>query len=391
MKLARPWHCRILVRSAVLGCLSLVLAITLSGLNVVSSFLAATIYAALVGGSLILRVLWPNVLILLPERQGRGVASAAGLLYWEIGYGFPASAAGLAVLQTSPLSRVDYLILMAAAVAFIMSLYAMLVEPRWVLIQRYDLPITEISPSLDGFRIVHVSDLHIRRPGKNVTRLVQRINALTPDLVCVTGDLADDMSSCNSPGLSGARQFLRKLCPVHGTFVTYGDWDGATRDWQSIEAGLFRDTRARPLNDSIATIDAGREGRVTVLGRAPAHLYAKRNYMEQLPRQGLSIVLHHFPFAAIRAAELGAHLFLAGHTHGGQVRLPWVGALTPSVRGGKDPRGRKLPRRFVSGLHRIGATWVHVSRGIGTRGGDAPPIRLGCRPEITLLTIRSIA
>ena len=114
---------------------------------------------------------------------------------------------------------------------------------------------------------------------------------------------------------------------------------------------------------------------------------AKPDYMAQLPKDDFSIVLHHYPFGAFRAAELGVQLYLAGHTHGGQVQLPLLGGLYFSPRGGTDRRGRTLPRRFASGLHRLGRTWVHISRGLGTRGGDAPPIRFGCRPEISLLRL----
>jgi predicted MPP superfamily phosphohydrolase len=207
-------------------------------------------------------------------------------------------------------------------------------------------------------------------------------------MICITGDLVNDPREPSMPGVHSAREFFSKLSAPHGIFTVFGDWDGLEAGWPDVEQQMFEGSSVTRMNDAIREVRVG-DARLVVLGRAPAHLNARRNYMANLPADQPSVVLHHYPFGALRAADLNATLYLAGHTHGGQVRLPWIGACYRMARGGREPGGRTLPRRFNAGLHRLNGTWIHVSCGLGMRGGDAPPIRFCCRPELALLTFQS--
>lgn len=356
------------------------------GVSVMAAGAGALVYGTLLGLFVCLRRIQPGCRMFLPEMQGHGVASAAGLLYWGIGWVFPANVATAVGLQPVWSHRHDLAIIVLAIAVVAWSIYSLVIEPNWIVVRSYHLVYSGLPAALDGFRIVHISDTHWRRPGRLVSRVIERINSLQPDLVCVTGDLADGAAHISRTSAQAVGEFFRGLDARYGTFVVLGDWDGLARNWPVVEQAIAENRTVHVLNDAIRIVKH-QGADVVILGRAPGHLGANRDYMAQLPKVGFSIVLHHYPFGAIRASELGASLYLAGHTHGGQVRVPGHGTLFGSARGGTDLRGETLPPRFNRGSHRLDNTWVHISSGLGTRGGDAPPIRFGCRPEIVLLTL----
>jgi hypothetical protein len=90
------------------------------------------------------------------------------------------------------------------------------------------------------------------------------------------------------------------------------------------------------------------------------------------------VLLYHAPDPILEMADAGVDVVLSGHTHGGQVRLPFYGALITLARHGK---------RFDMGLYRVKETWLYVSRGLGMEGGLAPRVRFLARPEITVIDL----
>ena len=97
-----------------------------------------------------------------------------------------------------------------------------------------------------------------------------------------------------------------------------------------------------------------------------------------MPSDAVHIFAHHYPDEIYEAAKHGVDLYLAGHTHGGQVALPLYGALVTLSRYGK---------RFEAGLYHVGETALYVSRGIGMEGGTAPRVRFWARPEIAVIDL----
>jgi hypothetical protein len=105
--------------------------------------------------------------------------------------------------------------------------------------------------------------------------------------------------------------------------------------------------------------------------------------VRDVPGGAFTVFLYHTPDAVLEAAETGrVDLYCAGHTHGGQVALPVYGALITLSKFGK---------RFESGLHRVGATWLYVTRGVGMEGGPAPRVRFFARPEVTVIELAPAA
>jgi len=239
-----------------------------------------------------------------------------------------------------------------------------------------------LAPADDGLRVVQISDLHLGQY-MTVERLagyVERVNALDPDLVCITGDITDGLEHADStfPVLDGLRARL-------GVFAILGNHDVYTGA-DAVTEALRARTSIRVLRDEVVAVPV-RAGCLYLLGlddrgRDWAHGVRDHPTLEglvaQVPQGEAYIVLSHRPDAFDHAARLGVGLTLAGHTHGGQLALPWFGATNPSL------------AHFISdyprGTFAIGSSIMHVNVGLGVTG---QPVRLATPREITVVTLRS--
>jgi predicted MPP superfamily phosphohydrolase len=252
--------------------------------------------------------------------------------------------------------------------------------------------ISGLPPSLEGLRIVHLSDLHIGdfTPRAAIRRAVDRANTVKPDLAVLTGDLItgerDPLEDCIAE--------LSRLQAPLGVWGCHGNHER----WAGVEAraqALFQRHGMHLLRQQAVEL-SWRGGAINLIGvddqraREPSSLLRG---VERLVRRDIpNILLSHNPDTFPRAAALGIELSLAGHTHGGQIRF----AL-----GGRQWSPASLVTPFVAGLYRLplgsegrgdGVTshprtsaFLYVNRGLGTFG---LPVRLGMPPEITVLTLR---
>ncbi len=249
-------------------------------------------------------------------------------------------------------------------------------------VSEVEVPVRGLPAALDGLRIVQLSDLHIGQHMDLVELAghVARVNALAADVICLTGDLVDRPETC-----AQAFPILAGLRARHGVLVTLGNhdfWAGA----ETVTAALRRLTPFRVLRDERRDLDVGDET-LTFLGVDDLGRDWARGVLEHpaLPPLAASvlpgrpfIVLSHRPDCFRQAAGLGAALVLSGHTHGGQLALPWP---------------RRRPRNlaeFISafdrGLYREGDATLYVNRGLGFTGQK---IRLFTPREIACLTLRA--
>ena len=237
-------------------------------------------------------------------------------------------------------------------------------RPRVV---RVTVPIADLPSDLAGFRILQLSDLHIgptiRRPF--VDAVVDRANALHPDLVAVTGDVADGLV----PELREHVAPLGRLRAPHGTYFVTGNheyyWDvrGWTRELERL--GL------QVLSNEHRVVERG-SGRMVLAG--VTDLSAESDPAAAVagaPPSDVRVLLAHQPRSAYAAQAAGYDLQLSGHTHGGQY-FPFNLLV-------------RLFQPFVAGLHRLESMWLYVSRGTGYWG---PPLRLCAPAEITLLELQ---
>jgi predicted MPP superfamily phosphohydrolase len=266
--------------------------------------------------------------------------------------------------------------------------YGVLVERRWYRLRRYRLDILPATAS--PISILHLSDLHVVRGSDGLRRF---LSTLPPaDVTAVTGDIVGEPEAVEE-----AVSLLRQTRGGLASYFVLGSNDyytprplnpiryflGGTRRRRTAERGraaelvaqleadgwvYLRNVRATAELDGLA---------VELLGLDDPHIDLQDMRVaarERYDRFGIGVV--HSPDPMPELAALGWDLVVYGHTHGGQVRMPVVGALVTNS---------YVPRRLVAGLVRFGDAYAHISPGLGT--SKYAPFRFLCRPEATLLEL----
>jgi predicted MPP superfamily phosphohydrolase len=241
---------------------------------------------------------------------------------------------------------------------------AFLIEPHWLEITHHRIETTELDQPL---RLVVVADLQTDAVGAYEERVLRAAQAAEPDLLLFAGDyLHLGAGPERAAELERLNRLLRELdlSGRLGAVAVGGNCDWL--DWPEVFAG----TRIRPVRST----DQLQFGPLTVTALEPEHSRALR-LLADVP--GYHLVLGHHPDFAL--GEIGADLLLAGHCHGGQVRLPFLGP--PLILS-------DIPRRWTDGLHELApGQFLCVSRGVGLERGEAPPIRFLCRPELVVIDL----
>lgn len=243
-----------------------------------------------------------------------------------------------------------------------------------VALRRYQVPVRQLPAAFEGFTILHVSDLHDKEFGTAGEELVALVRQEHFDVIAITGDLVTGYRPALTPALELIASLRRATDrPV---FAVLGN-----HDWR-LERGLefsqrLHEVGTQMLLNAAAPIErngerlwiAGVDDPIT--GRDRLDL-ALTGTDPQEPR----VLLTHSPMLFPQAARLGIDLLLAGHTHGGQIRLPVVGAAYV-------PRIGFFPP-WDYGLYRNGNTTLIVSGGLGE---SSVPVRINIRPELALVTL----
>ncbi len=266
--------------------------------------------------------------------------------------------------------------LVLAAVGLLCFAYGYFVEPYWPQVTHVRVESPKLRGAQRPVRVVHISDLHC----DPVTRLEERlpgiVAAARPDLIVFTGD------SINSPeGLPVLRKLLPRLASIAPTYAVRGNWD----TWYWKRQGLFEGTGVVELKKEAARVDAAGTS-LWVAGapfasfdEPPGERAGIEKTLGEVPPGAFTLFLYHTPDLILEAAATGrVDLYCAGHTHGGQVALPFYGALVTLSKFGK---------KYESGLHREGPTWLYVTRGVSMEGGPAPRVRFFAHPEVTVIEL----
>ena len=254
-----------------------------------------------------------------------------------------------------------------------------LFEAQWVERREVDVPLRRLPPALDGFRILHLSDLHLGTlspAGRALDQAVAWAQEAPPDLVAITGDLVR-----RAGGRGKLDEALGRLPARFGIVAILGNHDvDDARDPFSRPTDLsdLQAAGAVLLRDGEWTCEVA-GARVQVVGTEPAAYKRGRSRPAERVDEAaaLRILLCHYPEVVRRLPPGAFDLVLAGHYHGGQICLPtpW-GKLRL-----KDLRGS-----YWEGLFATEAAALHVSRGLGT---SLVPFRFLARPEATMLTLRA--
>jgi len=245
-------------------------------------------------------------------------------------------------------------------------------EPAWIQVERVGLPIPDLADGLIGMRLVQISDIHLYpyTTEELVTRAVDRINDLSPDLVLMTGDYVTDSIGA----IEGLIPVLSCLNPRLGTFASLGNHDGWVNRYR-VSEGLTQAGVRVLANEGLSVTHNGAALYVAGLDDGWTGYPSLTRALEAMDRPQPVVLLMHEPdFADLCARDSRVSLQLSGHSHGGQVRLPGMGA----------PVLPWMASKYDQGLYQVGQMWLYTNRGLGMTG---IPVRFNCRPEVTLFTL----
>jgi len=249
------------------------------------------------------------------------------------------------------------------------AVYAYFVEPYWLDVRRVTFTSDKLPDGSGPVRVVHISDLHCDPKVRLEEKLPGVIAGLRPDVIVFTGDAINHRDA-----LGVFQRCMRRLAEIAPTYAVLGNWDVYHLRGTDFYAG----TGVTELDGRAVTLDV-RGAPICIAGAPVGGGWAAVRALAAEDRRMFTVLLYHYPGAVVEVAESGhVDLVLAGHTHGGQVALPFYGALVTLARHGK---------RFEAGLYRVGDTHLYVNRGIGMEGGPAPRVRFGSRPEVTVIDI----
>ena len=246
-------------------------------------------------------------------------------------------------------------------------------EPSWIEVRSVSLSLPHLSSVFSGYRIVQLSDIHTDRwmTAQRIQKVVDRVNKMHPDLVVLTGDFVTRNVEQYAPNL----KVLNALTPMDKTLAILGNHDAWTNPdlvQQTLEAAGID-----VLANQVVTLERGAE-QLHIGG--VDDVWAGRDRLSEvlaaLPSTGAAILLAHEPdFADTSAATGRFDLQLSGHSHGGQVRLPFMKWVLPP-----------LAHKYPEGRYQVGSMIQYTNRGLGSSG---IPIRFNCRPEITIFTLKN--
>ena len=256
--------------------------------------------------------------------------------------------------------------------------YGMWIEPYLVQVRKIEIADHEAALAWGDVRLMQISDLHISRPTRREDRLLKIINQQQPDIIFITGDLAQWYTD-PAPTIN----FLNKLTAPLGIYAVLGDADYSSGRRHCLFCHPdfnFHQQRAHPrfLQNEIVRIKLSHNKTMLVAGISPMK---SRDNLADLPLPDNPaepvLLLSHFSRPFVDAGKKGIKLCLSGDTHGGQIMMPMV--LWRKLSGKGDPEHR-------AGLYKIGKSWLYVNRGLGVTARF--PIRLGVRPEVTIITFK---
>ena len=272
--------------------------------------------------------------------------------------------------------RPSRLIAILLATALMLLAYSVLLEPIWIEATQHEAWFKRLPTEFDGLVVAHISDLHMTSYGLRERRLLAVLEKAKPGVVVMTGDFISTGSD-----RVAVQQFLKdlqRLSPPFGLWAVLGNHEHSNR--LAEDGGGMR----RFFNEagvSLLVNEAGRIGRgvdtLTFIGVDDPYSGRDRLWeaLKGMQRTPFAILLSHSPEIFFKADLARIDLVLAGHTHGGQVRLPWFGPLWV-------PAGSES---YAAGWFAGESARMFVTRGVGT---SVLPVRFFCRPEVALITLK---
>lgn len=251
--------------------------------------------------------------------------------------------------------------------------YASFIEPNNIQVRNVEIRTNKVY---DEVTILHISDIQSVHIGKYEQKVFEIIEHLNPDLILHTGDLLQ--TGLNAEMIKLARLF-KQLRPKYGIYNVVGDTD-SQMNWQK----FHRLSGVKTLIDKNVLIN-DKKVKISILGLSlHKSRYRDKSLIEdwkcRSKKDEFTIVFGHAPDYISKILKLDIDMCLAGHTHGGQVNIPFWGPVVTFSR---------FPKKWSNGFIKIRNSHVNVSAGIGVeRACNLPPIRFNCPPVMTLFALR---
>lgn len=267
-----------------------------------------------------------------------------------------------------------------AALAVVLAFASLLLDSRFRLVTtHYTLASARLPEQFDGFRIVQLSDVHGALFGDGNARLLERVRLESPDIIALTGDLADEYTDMEViDGLLGA---LREIAPV---YYVSGNHEWAGELLPELEP-LFEKHGVNYLRNECVTLERGGESIVLAGVEDPngwRDMLEPDEVVDIIRKNhgdAFTVLLGHRNYWAEQYPDLPVDLILCGHAHGGIIRLPLLGGALGT--------NRVLFPDYIDGAHEVGQYTLIISRGLG---GTMLPPRFLNNPEVVSVTLTSV-
>jgi len=267
---------------------------------------------------------------------------------------------------------------------------AVILVSIWLIWEDNSLIITDIKynnskiPSeFNGYRIVQISDLHNKSFGKNQSRLLGKIKKCNPDIIIITGDLVDKRRY----GLDDAMDFIYGAVKIASVYYAAGNHEASTNKYGEIKQNLIEAGVIVLDNNSVTLNKNGQV--ISLMGVLDPQFYAYLSKQDRISKinnelkklsnnENFKILLSHRPELIDVYSENNIDLVFTGHAHGGQIKVPFIGAIFAP--------GQGLFPKYTSGKYVEGNTTMIVNRGLGD--SIIMPIRTFNRPEVVLVELQ---
>ncbi len=276
---------------------------------------------------------------------------------------------------STSLSRRDFIKYgFLSGVGSLIASYPFLIERYNFQVNTYQIPVPNLPRAFNGFKIVQLTDLHFGflMPLFVVKHLIHKINTLEKDIIVCTGDYIHEFDSDSQ--IDTIWPYLMKLSAKHGVYSVLGNHD----HWGDFRRSLYWIERSGQ-NVRHKSISIAEKGERIWIGGAGDYLEDDLSIdkaFQNVPSNECKILLAHNPDSADSYFTTNVDLMISGHTHGGQINIPFIGPPVLAVKN----------REYSSGFIRSAKTNLYISRGLGW---SILPVRFNCPPEISVLKLVS--
>ncbi|MCK4999922.1 MAG: metallophosphoesterase [Anaerohalosphaera sp.] len=248
--------------------------------------------------------------------------------------------------------------------------YAYFIEPYWIEVNQFTIETDKLADT--SFRIVQLSDVHCDVKQRNEAKIVEIVNGLKPDVVVFTGDISNVTTGPDRAMVIEQFKQMMTAIKADNKIAVYGNWDGHVKNGAAFEGTGFKVLQGQ-------SITVKKDGEKILF--AGIDMWCDEDYKDLLAgnsSDAYNVLLYHYSDLAEDLGELNVDLYLSGHTHGGQIALPFYGAVITLSKFGK---------KYEAGLYEVDDMVLYVNRGIGMEGMMAPRMRFCARPEIAVFDI----